>query len=51
MESIKVQGTTSDGVNISTDYLDAIPSTLLLITYAAVFSLVAMFTTLRKDID
>ena len=51
MLSIKVQGTTSDGVNISTDYLDAIPSTLLLIAYAAVFSGVAIVTTLRKDID
>jgi ABC-2 type transport system permease protein len=51
MESIKVQGTTSEGVNISTNYLDPVPSTLLLIAYAAVFSVVAMVTTLRKDID
>jgi hypothetical protein len=51
MLSVKVQGTTSDGVNISTDYLDAVPSTMLLIAYAAVFSGVAILTTLRKDID
>jgi ABC-type transport system involved in multi-copper enzyme maturation permease subunit len=51
MESIKVQGTTSEGVNISTNYLDAVPATMLLIAYAAVFSAVAMFTSLRKDID
>jgi ABC-type transport system involved in multi-copper enzyme maturation permease subunit len=51
MESIKVQGTTSEGVNISSNYLDAVPATFLLIAYAAVFSIVAMFTSLRRDID
>jgi ABC-type transport system involved in multi-copper enzyme maturation permease subunit len=49
--SVKVQGTTSTGVNISSDYLDAFPATLILIAYAAVFSLAAIATTLRKDID
>ena len=43
--------TTSTGVNITSDYLDAFPATLILIAYAAVFSFSAIATTLRKDID
>ena len=51
MMSIKVQGTTSTGVNISTDYLDALPATFILIAYAAAFSALAISTSLRRDID
>ena len=51
MLAVKIQGTTSTGVNIHSDYLDALPATLILMAYATVFSLAAIATTLRKDID
>lgn len=42
----------TNGVGINTaDYLDPIPAALLLVAYGVVFSVVALATSLRRDID
>jgi ABC-2 type transport system permease protein len=44
--------TTSKVASLNTgDYLDALPAAGLLLLYGMVFAVVAMFTTLRRDID
>jgi ABC-2 type transport system permease protein len=42
----------SSGFQLNTaDYLEPVPATFLLLAYGVVFAAVAMFTTLRRDVD